>query len=291
MENIRITPVNDPERTPFRSHVFISISPTSTYDRQNAVIVDACAGPVAGDKTYAQYLTDCALQDGNLELLQGSGTVSDHYASVDGSNGEKNSSNPNTLLHEQHPGTGEQTQQVVQTIQSGFLANPTVASDFPALQVISSIFDPLKQNTNENNGAVLTEQVEQPIQVVQDPTVGSTTTERKMVALNGANPTYVSIQLTVFPDSLDNALTALKTRFGLFTAPMDWVGLNVTNVKPNPAASVTDEHITDTRILVFGNVHLSLFVYKNVLVQISGNAVKDSIPKWTKTMVDALQVY
>lgn len=85
---------------PFRSHVFITISPASTYDRRNAKVVDACAGPVYGNFTYDEYLTKCALRDGHALLLEGVTSKDATFAGVDGSDGTGESSTLTALLHE-----------------------------------------------------------------------------------------------------------------------------------------------------------------------------------------------
>ncbi|CAK7236560.1 hypothetical protein SBRCBS47491_009678 [Sporothrix bragantina] len=286
--------LNDPmdeRRTPFRSHVFISISPTATYAGDNAVVVDACAGPITGDRTYAEYLTTCALQDGNPLLLTGTSTVKEHLAGVDGSDKAGDAGTLSELLHDRYKGIPEDIGSALGEIASDF-SGEAVPDTFNSSAVIHAILDPILANQDTAQGIVLDQQIKKDIPTVTDNTAASVTNEVRAIGVvrnyKDKDPTYISMRLSVFAvgaGGVESAVAALRSRLNLLALPMDWQAENKINIKENPA------DITDKRIRVFGNVHLSLFIYKNVLAAISGNAVMEYIPSWTSKMVAELEKY
>lgn len=301
----------DDRRTPFRSHVFISISPTSAeYYRPNAVIVDACAGPVAGNLTYDDYMKQCALHDGQELLFSGSGTTDRHAVGVNGSLRATRDTTPESgftlsdLLKESGNKHPENIKATLAALHTTF-DNTTVSNEpFNASAAINSVFQPILDNTDTSKGLVL----DPATRLVKDlPEVknadGSVSNEKQALGIvdndNSKTGTYVSFKITQFPGTYgaSNAITALDQRLAMLVLPTGWAGKDV-NVKTdndattaNGVANKPEKIISNANIKVFGNIHLSLFVYKNLLVSISGNAVTDYIPVWTASMANSLSMY
>ncbi|CAK7203374.1 hypothetical protein SEUCBS139899_006107 [Sporothrix eucalyptigena] len=299
----------DDRRTPFRSHVFISISPTDVEaDEDTAVVVDACAGPIAGDRTISDYMAHCALHDGPPLLMSGSGTVT---KSLDGVNGSTASDKPGTsadahtlskLLIDEYGGSPQDLRDTLAGIEQSF-AGTAVSAPFDVSAYIHAIVDPILANTDKDKGLVLNAdtRIAKDLPTVPDTTAHSVTDEFQAIGIIGndslEDPTYISFRVSVFDadgaDGATHAVNALRARLALLALPSAWQGADSKiNVKDEYGdVNKPKQVIQDSRIRVFGNIHLSLFVYKNLLVSVSGNAVKAYIPTWTASMANRLALY
>ncbi|KAL1890454.1 hypothetical protein Sste5346_008283 [Sporothrix stenoceras] len=307
----------DDRRTPFRSHVFISISPTAVqYNRDNSVIVDACAGPVAGDLTYSGYMSECALHDGQELLFSGSGTTDRTVVGVNGSTRATRETTAedaftlSDLLKERGNNHPEDVKATIAALTESF-ANTTMPEPFNASFAINTILQPILDNTDKAAGLILdpASRLVKGLPQVTNAASGSVTDETQALGIVGNDSsqtgTYISFKITAFNstsgDGATKAIEALQARLAMLVLPTGWEGKEF-NVKvennatlANGEANKPAKVIADTRIRVFGNIHLSLFVYKNLLVSISGNAVAEYIPTFYKILPNyasnAIQTY
>ncbi|KAF5603139.1 uncharacterized protein FSUBG_7362 [Fusarium subglutinans] len=289
-QNKRFSNVADPMRTPFRSHVFITISPTETYIQSESMVVDACAGPVAGDLTYTQYLTTKALQNGIELLVEGHTPPKEPWMGVQSTNGTSDGWTLNYKLESLHPDTLVHMPTVLSELSAGFAPTPIVAANFNAQTIINTVLQPILSNTG--TGIVLKPQSDV-LTIVNDSTIvsGASTTRLSVAGkVVGAGPTFISFQISAF-SGVDSAVNGLQQRLNAFTLPAKWVQENKINIKTQ--MTQTSDGIMDERAKIFGTYHLNLFLYKNLVVQIAGNSTStsDALPKWTKDLWNELLNY
>ncbi|EWY94905.1 hypothetical protein FOYG_04054 [Fusarium oxysporum NRRL 32931] len=291
MQNLRFKNVADPMRTPFRSHVFITISPTETYVRDESMVVDACAGPVAGDLTYTQYLADKAFHDGIDLLVDGHTLPKKPWKGVQTTTGTYEGWTLNAKLEDLHPDSTVHMPTVLSELGTAFATTPSVSDNFDAQTVINAILQPILSNTG--TGMVLNPKSDV-VSILNDPTIVSdASTTRLSVAgkVVGAGPTFISFQISAFSGGVYSAVNGLQQRLTAFTLPTKWVKENKINIKKQMTQST--DGINDQRAVIFGTYHLNLFLYKNLVVQIAGNSnsTSDALLGWTKAMWEELVKY
>ncbi|KAF4334313.1 hypothetical protein FBEOM_11850 [Fusarium beomiforme] len=226
-------------RTPFRSHVFINISPTDTepYEKSTSKVVDTWAGPVTGDLTYTQYLADKALHDGIDLLVDGHKLPKEPWEGVQTTTGTLTGWTLNAKLEDLHPDSTVHVTKVLSDLSAAFADSPFVSDNFNAATVINTILDPILSNTDSDAGIVLTTKSD------VDTILNDTTRLSVAGKVKGAGPTFVSFQISVFSGGLVSAVSGLQQRFNAFTLPTTWVKENKVNIKRN--MTQTDNGIND----------------------------------------------
>ncbi|KAH7198910.1 uncharacterized protein B0J16DRAFT_392731 [Fusarium flagelliforme] len=291
-QNIRFKNVGDPMRTPFRTHVFITISPSeTTYVQTESMVVDACADPVAGDLTYTQYLAQKALHDGISLLEQGHDLPKKPWNGVVTTTGTQHGSTLNNKLESLHPDDTIHVSKAVSGLSTAFASDSLVSDDFNAETVIHAILDPILANTGP--GVVLKPQSSVDTTLNDSTIVSGASTTKLSVAgqVVGGSPTFISFQISEFSGGLEDALSGLQQRFNAFTLSTAWLTEKKINIKRTSTTS--DKGIHDSRAMVFGTYHFDLFLYKNLMVQIAGNSntTSDALLDWTKAMWAELTKY
>ncbi|KAM0489478.1 hypothetical protein ACHAP8_012534 [Fusarium lateritium] len=289
-QNIQFKNVADPMRTPFRSHVFITVSATDNYVQSASMVVDACAGPVAGDLTYTEYLQDKALQNGIQLLLNGRQVDPKIWDGVTSTMGEQEGNTLNYKLEHYHGDTTVSVPTVVSNLSTAFAGSPSVSNAFNAQNVINAILDPILSNTDKSSGIVLDPQSDIDT-ILNDSTilpVASTTRVSVAGQVVGDTPAFISFQISVFSGGLADAVGGLKTRFAAFTLPTKWEKESLINFKEKQTQAMGDSRAT-----IFGTYHLDLFLYKNIVVEIAGNSnpTSEALPGWTKALWAELTKY
>lgn len=290
-QNIQFNNVADPMRTPFRSHVFITISPTETYVQSESMVVDACAGPVAGELSYTDYLAKKALKDGIELLVQGHKLPQKPWNGVQTTTGAYDGWTLNDKLETLHPDSTDHMPSVLSELGAKFSPTPSVADSFDAQTVINTILQPILSNTG--TGMVL-DPKSNVVSILNDSTIvsGASTTRLSVAGkVVGAGPTFISFQISAFSGGVYSAVNGLQQRLNAFTLPTKWVKENKINIKKQ--LTQTSDGIQDQRAKIFGTYHLNLFLYKNLVVQIAGNSnsTSEALPKWTRDFWNELLNY
>ncbi|KAM0420140.1 hypothetical protein ACHAPD_003709 [Fusarium lateritium] len=264
-QNIKFGNVADPMRTPFRSHVFITISATGKYVQGESMVVDACAGPVAGDLTYTQYLQEKTLKSGIELLVNGRHLNVSKWDGVTSTMGTLEGNTLNYKLEHYHEDETVSVPTVASNLSAAFAGSPSVSAGFNVQNVINANLDPILSNKDKSSGIVLEPQSD--IDTI----------------LNDSSilPLASTTRISVFSGGLADAVSGLTTRFAAFTLPTKWEKENLINFKEKQTQAMGDSRAT-----IFGTYHLDLFLYKNLVVQIAGNSAPTSkaLPGWTKTL-------
>jgi len=272
-------------RAPFRTQVFITISPSeTTYVQEESMMVDACAGPVAADLTYTRYLANKALHDGINILEQGHGLPKKPWNEVETTTGTDEGWTLNFKLEDLHPASTIHVSEAISDLNSPFASGPMVSDDLNAETVINAILDPILANIGP--GVVLNPKSNVDTTFNDSTIIPSASTTKLSVAgqVVGGSPTFISFQISQFPGGLDDALSGLQQRFNAFTLPAAWLKEKKINIKR--ASTSSDKGIHDSRAMVFDTYHLDLFLYKTLVVQIAGdsNSTSNALLDWTKAM-------
>ncbi|KAK3687858.1 hypothetical protein B0T22DRAFT_458137 [Podospora appendiculata] len=270
----------DIRRSPFRNHVFVSISPVDgEYDDQTVKIIDTCTGPFIGTLTYDEYLAQVVDPAGDMIKLSDVDENIWHDAGITGTASRCSSPHIlNDLIRDHFGGDKENLDEYVnkiRTIFAGQMLSPSFDAGF-VLHTVDALLDHAKE--------IL---ADPPDEKIAAPT--PKTLERKWLArVVSDDPeirgywSFISFKISRYR-SVDEAVDALDVRLRCMTPPTNEGGMGTVRVK-----NWLDTGVEDESIDIFGNLHLSVFVYKNALVEVSGNAVRGYINLWTARFLETI---
>jgi hypothetical protein len=282
-KDLQNLPADDIRRCPFRNHVFILVTPLphdeDAFVAAGAKVVDACAGPHFGTETQPEYLALAVDPEGDMSWKSRYGGAWDHPRRGIEGLAEVTSTRDRTLIAKMGwwtpKGEDIDADAVLDSIRARWPSDAKMPDSFDVqalLAVAPQEVADCKFDSTE----------EKPVKPVNGENERRWITMRRKTDFDSY--CYLSFKTSVLP-SVADAVARFAARAAAFTPPPK---------KSNKTMHVKDAaamKLSDTKLVVLGNEQMSLFVYKNLLVEINGNDIQAAnyLDKMTADFVAKLE--